>query len=137
MPLKTCKIGAINMELPVTGFSRKGFACVALAASVALVGCSTVTPITNREPVAAGAGYEPQYRSRYSHRLTPNPVAEMAPVCTDTGSPEQLPASAVVAPEDQERLSPGDLVEIRVGEDEMFSTTYKVSQDGTIRLCRR
>ena len=122
------------MELLVTGLIRRGVACSALAAAVALSGCSTVTPITNHEPVAAGASYEPQYRSRYAHRLTDNPVAELAPACTDTGAPEQLPASAVVAPADQERLSPGDLVDIHVGEDELFSTTYKVSQDGTIRL---
>jgi protein involved in polysaccharide export with SLBB domain len=97
-------------------------------------GCGTVTPITNHEPVAVGAGYQSQYRSRKTPGAWAAPSAINSARCQNDDAPASYPLSAMSSPAEVEHLSQGDIVDVRVGVDDMLSGSFKVSDDGAIRL---
>lgn len=116
--------------------ARARLAC-AFVALAALGGCSSGASIENHEPVAQGDGYQAQYRAEDSARSGDSGVDSVtlnAQRCNSASSAPSLNATSGKILPDVERLSPGDLVEIIVGSDEMLSRSYKVSQDGTLRL---
>jgi len=100
--------------------------------SLALVGCSASQHITNLEAVGEGKSYQASYRDQASSgRSVISPASFTAknqtcrvpaPVATNT---------QFFAPE---FLSPGDLVEVAVSNDETFSGKYEISSDGTLKV---
>lgn len=106
-----------------------------------LAGCGPQPTPENPEYARAGLAFQAEYRDPSSPPEDPdlNLSARMnAERCAPhlhggkgRAGPKYggLPAALT-----QERLSPGDLVEIRVAEDETFTGDYVVSQDGQLRV---
>lgn len=104
-----------------------------------LAGCSPVVDPKNLEVPETGEAYQAQYRD-------PLPVprdalaflrsADMnAEHCQPhRGGAEWQGKGAGLAAPKGELLSRGDLLDVRVAEDDTFTGTYEVSRDGTIRL---
>ena len=137
-------------------------ACLAATALVlVLSGCATRHAIRNPEPVAAGDGYQAQYRSLPPDPLPParsgitadrvNPPAAVAipetppkprvtsvqmnaARCTDPSGAVSTALAPRALPGDVETLSVGDVLDIAVPDDATFTGKYRVSQDGTVRL---
>ena len=101
----------------------------AMMAVIGLAGCTSVADISNREPVADGLSYQSQYRSQNFLR---EPTNESN--CNEDSAIDGAKSPISRVAPDIERLSAGDLLEIMVGSDEMLSRSYKVSQDGTLKL---
>lgn len=98
-----------------------------------LVGCSANNKISNLESIASGGGYQAEYRERETSRgriITPASEQIDQRRCL-TQTPEASTPSAL---RDEERLSPGDLVDIAIGNDETLSGRYEVAVDGLIKV---
>jgi polysaccharide export outer membrane protein len=107
----------------------------ALAVALACASCASNSNIANVEPVALGDGYQAQYRAEapIGAAETLDSASLNAKRCKDADHPTPELRDAMIPP-DKERLSAGDLVEVIVGSDELLSRTYKVSQEGALRL---
>ncbi|MBB4303164.1 protein involved in polysaccharide export with SLBB domain [Rhodobium orientis] len=103
--------------------------------ALAVAGCSQPSHVGNLELVSEGLSYQAQYRSDPDASRSADTASTRvnAEKCTlGTPSPDAaLPRSVA---RDEERLSPGDLVEVNVAEDETFTGSYEVSQDGMLKL---
>ncbi|MCR9125885.1 MAG: polysaccharide biosynthesis/export family protein [Rhodobacteraceae bacterium] len=110
----------------------------ALAAALILGGCAGFDRPDNLAPVNAGGGYQAQWRDPDVRRADASFLrsAEInAQRCLPFGQGDDGKASGVIARSlAGVRLSRGDLLDIRVGEDETFTAAYEVSRDGTLRL---
>ncbi len=98
-----------------------------------LTGCSANNKISNLEPIASGGGYQAEYRERETNKsriVTPASAQIDQSRCL-TQAPEAPTPSAL---RDEERLSPGDLVDIAIGNDETLSGKYEVAVDGLIKV---
>lgn len=105
---------------------------------LSLVGCASLDPPDNIEEIDAGNGYQAQYRSPDVARRDADFLRSEAlnqqdcrPPLGGTGGKG---GGAVNAALSGQRLSRNDLLDIRVGDDEVFNGAYVVSRDGTIRL---
>jgi polysaccharide biosynthesis/export protein len=98
-----------------------------------LVGCSANDHITNVEGISKGNGYQAEYKEKNVDNIEVSSVTS-----TDTNmsrcsiQPNEGPKANVVRNEEQ--FSPGDLVEVIVGSDEMLSGRYEVAIDGKIKV---
>ena len=54
--------------------------------------------------------------------------------CVNDAAPGLFPLSATMVEADAEALTSGDLLDVRVGQDDTLSGAFKVSQDGNLRL---
>lgn len=109
-----------------------------LVAALALNNCTAFDTPDNLEGIAAGDGYQAQYRAPDVSRrdaqflrsaaLNANKCAP--PAGGGVGKGSGLAAAALRG----ERLSRNDLVDIRIGDDETFNGDYVVSRDGTLKL---
>ncbi|MCA0996943.1 polysaccharide biosynthesis/export family protein [Alloyangia pacifica] len=107
---------------------------------MAAAGCASYDRPDNLAPVAEGLDYQAQWRSpevsrsnaQYLRSPAINAQACRAPLGGGEGSGKfgGLAAAALRG----ERLTRGDLLDIRVEQDETFNGSYEVSRDGTIRL---
>lgn len=107
---------------------------ILLAAScLILSACSASNPITNLEPVAQGQSYQAEYRERLNDtrlNITPTSADLNTSHCK-----AQAAATTYHAPGlQQELLSPGDLLDVLIGNDETFSGKHEVSSDGKLRI---
>lgn len=110
-----------------------------LLLAVALAACGPRPTPDNPEPVREGGAYQAEYRDParpaedpQARRSAQINAARCHPPRGDAGFakgarglPQALRAEA---------LSPGDLLDIRVAEDETFTGAYVVSRDGMLRL---
>jgi len=99
---------------------------------VALAGCSSQSKITNLEPVSTGGGYQAEYRTRGV--LDPRIIPASANINADKCAPEAAVSPLPVSFLTNELLSPNDLVEVNISNDEAFSGKYEVSGDGTLKI---
>ncbi len=113
---------------------------MALAAVLFATGCASLRPVDNREPVEEGLSYQAQYRSAPGEGRIWDQTAKSQNLdrCIDIGAKSMFDRasleSAVMLPSEIMLLSPGDLLTVLVGDDETFSGSYEISQDGTLRL---
>ena len=117
--------------------------CLASALAIAaLSGCTTSREASNLEPVAAGDGYQAQYRAfdssddgTYLRAKTLN-AERCAPAGGGGGGDGAKVSGATRAPAalSGDVLSRGDLVRVRLIDDVDFSGDYVISRDGTLRL---
>ena len=117
--------------------------CLASALAIAaLSGCTTSREASNLEPVAAGDGYQAQYRAfdssddgTYLRAKTLN-AERCAPAGGGGDGDGAKVSGATRAPAalSGDVLSRGDLVRVRLIDDVDFSGDYVISRDGTLRL---
>jgi polysaccharide biosynthesis/export protein len=101
--------------------------------AIVLAGCSASQMITNLEPISEGKGYQAEYRAR--HQLDDihiEPASNEMNMFKCALQPIRSPKPSIVR--DEERLSPGDIVDIAIGNDETLSGKYEVSVDGKIKV---
>jgi polysaccharide biosynthesis/export protein len=110
--------------------SRK-ISIVAMAA-VTLAGCSASQTITNYEDVSQGKSYQAEYRDKTSERSTKILPASAQMNQSKCAAPAPISDRAQFL--SAEIISPGDLVEVVVGNDDTFSGKYEVSSDGTLKV---
>lgn len=109
-----------------------------LLATLAFAGCAGLDTPDNLEPIAAGDGYQAQYRAPDVSRSNAQFLRSAAinaqkcrpPRGGNAGKGSGIAASALRG----ERLSRNDLVDVRIGDDDTFNGDYVVSRDGTIKL---
>ena len=109
-----------------------------LLAAMALGNCAGLDTPDNLEPVAAGDGYQAQYRApdvsrgnaQFLRSAAINAQKCRAPRGGTGGKGAGLAASALRG----ERVTRNDLVDVRIGDDDTFNGDYVVSRDGTIKL---
>jgi protein involved in polysaccharide export with SLBB domain len=109
-----------------------------LLAAMALGNCAGLDTPDNLEPVAAGDGYQAQYRApdvsrgnaQFLRSAAINAQKCRAPRGGTGGKGSGLAASALRG----ERVTRNDLVDVRIGDDDTFNGDYVVSRDGTIKL---
>lgn len=106
-------------------------ACRFASIAVLLAGCAAYKPPGNVEDVDAGLGYQAEYRSAKDTRGDGRYYTSAA-INAESCKPEAAASRALLP--DVERLSPGDLVQVSVEDDQTISGRYEVSQDGTLRL---
>lgn len=114
--------------------TRKKTVVLALVglSALALAGCSATQRITNIEAVGEGKSYQAEYRDQASgrnSRISPASFTMNRQKCSE---PAPVADNAQLFP--PEVLSPGDLVEVMVGDDETFSGKYEISSDGTLKV---
>ena len=127
----------MDTRLTVQAGGAAGFFVCVFLTLAALGGCSSNNAIENHEPVAKGESYQAQYRAEEkatSNETKQDSVSLNAARCNDPSSAPSLNATSGKILPDVERLNAGDLVEVIIGSDELLSRSYKVSQDGTLRL---
>jgi protein involved in polysaccharide export with SLBB domain len=110
------------------------FLLAAFAAS--LVACAPQGAPKNLELVDRGAAYQAQYRTparRPTEFLQSEAMNAQACLPYRNDGMDKL-SGLTPAPLMGEVLSRGDLVEIRIEDDEIFSGDYVVSRDGTLKL---
>ncbi|ANT62816.1 polysaccharide biosynthesis protein [Salipiger sp. CCB-MM3] len=108
---------------------------------MAAAGCASYDRPDNLAPVAEGLDYQAQWRSpevsrsnaQYLRSPAINAQACRAPLGGGQDGSDKFGGLAAAALRG-ERLTRGDLLDIRVEEDETFNGSYEVSRDGTIRL---
>lgn len=91
----------------------------------------------NLEPVSDGGGYQAQYRAPDVTRREAGFLRSEALNRQGCRPPEGgAGKTAAIAPSALagERLSRNDLLDVRVGDDEVFNGAYVISRDGTLRL---
>ncbi len=102
----------------------------------AVLGCAAVRTPENTEPVAAGLGYQAEYRDT-------DPMSDAARDARNLRSLElNLSRCTAEAPAgsgagfgaDVELLSQGDLLDVEVETDDVFSGAFEVSRDGRLKL---
>ncbi|MEL7153226.1 MAG: polysaccharide biosynthesis/export family protein [Pseudomonadota bacterium] len=103
-----------------------------ICAAIIVAGCASKPP-QNRESVADRTAYQAQYRNdlyREVERRNARSLALNLDRCTDQGGPGRVtrvdPGASL--------LTRGDLLDVRIGDDETLSGPAEVSQDGTVRL---
>ncbi len=104
----------------------------------ALAGCASFDRPDNLETIAAGDGYQAQYRAievrrneaQFLRSASINASRCQAPRGGTGGKGDTIAASVLLG----ERLTRNDLLDIRVGDDETFNGSYVVSRDGTLKL---
>lgn len=114
-----------------------GFGSV-LMATMALGNCAGLDRPDNLEPIAAGDGYQAQYRApdvsrsnaQFLRSEAINAQKCRSPKGGIAGKGSGMAASALRG----ERVTRNDLVDVRVGDDDTFNGDYVVSRDGTIKL---
>lgn len=107
-------------------------------ALMAATGCASYDRPDNIAPVARGLDYQAQWRepevsrgsAQFLRSATINAQACRDPIGGGDGKGSGLAAVSLRG----ERLTRGDLLDIRVEQDETFNGSYEVSRDGTIRL---
>lgn len=112
-----------------------------LVLSLVLVACGPQPTPENPEPARAGLAFQAEYRDPSSPPEDPD-LQLSERMNAERCEPHALGGKGRTGPKygglpaalTQERLSPGDLVEIRVAEDETFTGDYVVSQDGQLRV---
>jgi polysaccharide biosynthesis/export protein len=120
------------MSLQATSIQRTFTAALAGFSVLALAGCSATQKITNLEAVSEGKSYQAEYRDQHSgqkSRITPASMDLNKKTCASPA-----PQAGRVQFLSPEVLSPGDLLEVVVGNDETFSGKYEVSSDGTLKV---
>ena len=104
---------------------------VAGVISLALAGCSGHGAISNLEPVAEGKSYQAEYRSHDGKaKIVPASATLNETRCT----PEAAAADAAPSVLGRQLLSPGDLVDVVIGTDELLSGKYEVASDGMLEI---
>jgi len=110
-----------------------------LVTSALLAGCTTAPQPENLEPVQSGGAYQAQYRDPPSRRaeempglLSPGINARKCrpPRGGEEGKGTGLDHLSLRG----ELLNRGDLLDIRVADDDTFTGDYEISRDGTVRL---
>ncbi len=109
-----------------------------LLAAMALGNCAGLDTPDNLEPIAAGDGYQAQYRApdvsrsdaQFLRSAAINAQKCRAPRGGTGGKGAGLATSALRG----ERVTRNDLVDVRIGDDDTFNGDYVVSRDGTIKL---
>lgn len=107
----------------------------AISAALALSGCAAMQPPENLEAVDEGKAYQAQYRSADADRRAERnarSIAMNAQQCSQ--APITSAVSETVWTFSPESLSPGDLVAVAVGSDDVFSGSFEISADGVLRL---
>ncbi|MBE9638751.1 polysaccharide biosynthesis/export family protein [Salipiger mangrovisoli] len=105
---------------------------------MAATGCASYDRPDNLAPVERGLDYQAQWRepevsrgnAQFLRSAMINAQACRAPLGGGDGKGSGLAAASLRG----ERLTRGDLLDIRVEQDETFNGSYEVSRDGTIRL---
>lgn len=109
-----------------------------LLAVLALGNCSVRDTPDNLEPVAAGDGYQAQYRAPDVDRKNAQflrSAAINAAKCRPARGGNAGKGSGIAAVALRgERLTRNDLIDVRIANDDTFSGDYVVSRDGTIKL---
>ena len=113
------------------------FGSVFLAA-FALGNCTGFDTPDNLEPIAAGDGYQAQYRApdvdrkdaQFLRSARINASKCRAALGGPTGKGSGIASVALRG----ERLTRNDLLDVRIADDDTFSGDYVVSRDGTIKL---
>tara|TARA_R110000787_G_scaffold80510_7_gene175138 strand:- start:3534 stop:4745 length:1212 start_codon:yes stop_codon:yes gene_type:complete len=113
------------------------FGSVFLAA-FALGNCTGFDTPDNLEPIAAGDGYQAQYRApdvdrkdaQFLRSARINASKCRAALGGPTGKGSGIASVALRG----ERLTRNDLIDVRIADDDTFSGDYVVSRDGTIKL---
>ncbi len=100
--------------------------------AITLAGCSANQPITNLEAVADGKSYQAEYRDQNAGRNTRISPASAGMNQNKCALPAPVSDSVQFFP--VEVLSPGDLVDVTVGNDETFSGKYEISADGALKI---
>ncbi|MGR3271496.1 polysaccharide biosynthesis protein [Thalassococcus profundi] len=109
-----------------------------LLAVLALSNCASYDTPDNLEPVAAGDGYQAQYRtpdvSRGQAQFLRSADINASKCRPWRGGAGGKGGGIAAVALRGERLSRNDLVDIRIADDETFSGDYVVSRDGTLKL---
>ncbi|WP_010140164.1 polysaccharide biosynthesis/export family protein [Oceanicola sp. S124] len=120
---------------------RRSFLPRGASMALLLAACSAPPEAGNLEPVAEGTAYQAQYRafevSRAETALLRAPAMNAAsclPAAGDLGEAGSKVGPATPVALEGELLSRGDLVQLRLPEDETFSGEYVISRDGTLKL---
>lgn len=100
---------------------------------IALAGCSASSRITNIEPISVGGGYQAEYRSKISKRHYQT-IGYSNQIDRGKCISQEAPAEYNLGLRDEERLSPGDLVDVAIGTDETLSGKYEVAIDGMLKI---
>ncbi|WP_234984124.1 polysaccharide biosynthesis/export family protein [Roseivivax jejudonensis] len=106
---------------------------------LALAGCAGGQPAANLEPVSVGRAYQAQYRAfardtdgtLQSEAMN---AARCRPFAGGAGSAGGKIGRVLPASLRGELLSRGDLLDLRIAEDETFSGQFVVSRDGTLKV---
>ena len=104
----------------------------------ALGNCTGFDTPDNLEPIAAGDGYQAQYRApdvdrkdaQFLRSARINASKCRAALGGPTGKGSGIASVALRG----ERLTRNDLIDVRIADDDTFSGDYVVSRDGTIKL---
>lgn len=112
-----------------------------LVALLAAASCAAPRPAENLEPAAKGEAYQAQYRA-FAPRAEDAPLLRSAAINASRCVPPAGGAAAgagkygagVPSVLGGEVLSRGDLLDFRLPEDEIFTGSYVVSRDGTLKL---
>ena len=105
-----------------------------------LSACAPAPAPRNLEPVDTGGAYQAQYRAFAAYDPEDPPFLQSVEInatrCSDGAGRRAVSGKAAhsVAALRGERLSRGDLLDVRVIEDDTFTGAFVVSQDGTLRL---
>lgn len=113
--------------------SHRAHLLLVLLAMPGLVGCTASLKPANVTKVETGQGYQAQYRNRPVEGAAVT-AALNAQQCRPDPKLARFHLSNVDQLADNPGLSPGDLVEIRVAEDEELSGQVVVAQDGQLQL---
>jgi polysaccharide biosynthesis/export protein len=100
--------------------------------AVTLSGCSSNQHITNLEAVSQGKSYQAEYREDNFSRNEKFKISSTAINQSSCAAPASNLNEVYFFP--AEVLSPGDLVEVTVGNDETFSGRYEISADGSLKV---
>lgn len=123
---------------------RKTAHCLYLSVGLTLAGCGPSATPDNPEAAREGFAFQAEYRDPQpiiedprENRSTMLNLQRCLPAEADTrASTARAGKGGVTAPAALmgERLSRGDLVDIRVADDDTFTDAYVISRDGMLRL---
>lgn len=109
-----------------------------LLAAMALGNCAGLDTPDNLEPIAAGDGYQAQYRapdvSRSNAQFLRSAAINAQKCRAPRGGTGSKGAGLAASALRGERVTRNDLVDVRIGDDDTFNGDYVVSRDGTIKL---
>ncbi|MEM9763349.1 MAG: polysaccharide biosynthesis/export family protein [Pseudomonadota bacterium] len=106
----------------------------AITAAFVLSGCAAMKMPENREAADEGRAYQAQYRTAESDLRRARNARSIALNAQRCAAAAETGAANTGWALSAEALSPGDLVEVRVGSDEVFSGSFELSSDGMLRL---
>ncbi len=122
----------MNTTSKTTSIIRTFTSALVGLSALTLAGCSATQRITNVEAVSEGQSYQAEYRDEKSFKadkISPASVTMNSSRCDAVAAP-----SKPIQFFPPEVMSPGDIVEVRVGTDETFSGKYEISSDGTLKV---